>query len=264
MKQPFIKKNRTFTTLRKYAWIYTLLVAFGGLWFPKLGLTVPFVILGLMISSLFNGRYWCGNICAHGSLFDALLLRYSKNKPFPKIVKNPYFMSLLFVFFAFNITRRLTAIQNHWGDSSFWDQLGMIFVGTYLVVTIVGSLLAVFFAPRTWCTFCPMGTIQKIMNFVGQKTGLNKRTNKVLTPEADKCKACGLCSKACPAQLTPHEAFKDGKQFTHPACIKCSTCVYTCPTKILSYDTVQQDDTQEIPAPQIDIGIIEEDERKAS
>ena len=162
MKQPFIKKNRTFTLLRKYAWIYTVLVALGGLWFPKLGLTVPLIILGLTISSLFMGKYWCGNICAHGSLFDAVLLPFSKNKAFPKIMKNRYFISLIFLFFGFNITRRMLMLQDFWGRASFWDQLGMIFVGTYLVVTILGSLLGVFFAPRTWCTFCPMGTIQRL------------------------------------------------------------------------------------------------------
>lgn len=263
MKQPFIKKNRTFTLLRKYAWIYTVLVAFGGLWFPKLGLTVPLIILGLTISSLFMGKYWCGNICAHGSLFDAVLLPFSKNKAFPKIMKNRYFISLVFLFFGFNITRRMLMLQDFWGSASFWDQLGIIFVGTYLVVTILGSLLGVFFAPRTWCTFCPMGTIQRVMHFFGEKTGINHNTNKVVTPEAEKCKACGLCSKACPAQLSPHEAFKNGEQFTHPECIKCSTCVYTCPTKILSYDKVQKETTPSIPIPQIDIGYIPEKERKA-
>ncbi len=263
MKQPFVKKNRTFTTLRKYAWIYTILVAFGGLWFPKLGLTVPLIIIGLTVSSLFMGKYWCGNVCAHGSLFDALLLPYSKNKPFPKITKNPYFPGFIFLFFGFNITRRLLALQEFWGSASFWDQLGMIFVVTYLMVTIAGSLLGIFFAPRTWCTFCPMGTIQRIMHYFGTKTGINKNTNKVLTPEADKCKACGLCSKACPAQLSPHEAFQDGKQFTHPDCIKCSTCVYTCPTKILTYDKVHPDSSGTIPAPKIDIESESNKDKKA-
>ncbi len=253
MKQPFIKKNRTFTLLRRYAWIYTLLVAFGGLWFPRLGLSVPFIILGLTVTSLFMGRYWCGNVCAHGSLFDAVLLPFSKNKAFPKIVKNPYFIGLIFVFFGFNLSRRMLALSELWNSADFWDQLGMIFVGTYLMVTVLGSLLGIFFAPRTWCTFCPMGTIQKAMHFIGEKTGINEKTNKVVTPEADKCKACGLCSKACPAQLSPHETFRDGKQFNHPECIKCSTCVYTCPAKILSYDSLHKDKAPETFPLQIDL-----------
>lgn len=31
----YIKTNRTFTTLRNYGWILTLLIAIGGLWQPK-------------------------------------------------------------------------------------------------------------------------------------------------------------------------------------------------------------------------------------
>ena len=48
-----IKANRTFTVWRKYGWILTFLIAFGGLFEHKLGLLVPFgVMLGLMITSL--------------------------------------------------------------------------------------------------------------------------------------------------------------------------------------------------------------------
>ena len=37
-----IKANRTFTAWRKYGWILTFLIAFGGLFEHKLGLLVPF------------------------------------------------------------------------------------------------------------------------------------------------------------------------------------------------------------------------------
>ena len=68
-----IKANRTFTAWRKYGWILTFLIAFGGLFEHKLGLLVPFgVMLGLMITSLFDGRFWCGNVCPHGSIVFCL------------------------------------------------------------------------------------------------------------------------------------------------------------------------------------------------
>ena len=66
----YIKANRTFSTIRKYAWIFTVLVAIGGLWEPKLGLLVILIMMGLTITAFFTGRYWCGNFCPHGSLFD--------------------------------------------------------------------------------------------------------------------------------------------------------------------------------------------------
>ena len=65
-----IKTARTFTVIRQYAFLFTLTVAIGGLYYPKLGLSVIPVMIGLLLFSFFKGRYWCGNICAHGSLFD--------------------------------------------------------------------------------------------------------------------------------------------------------------------------------------------------
>ena len=51
MENQFIKKNRTFTFVRKYGWLITVLIAIGGLWQPKLGLLVLFIMSGLMITS---------------------------------------------------------------------------------------------------------------------------------------------------------------------------------------------------------------------
>ena len=63
MNNFYIKTNRIFSPIRKYGWIFTLTVAFGGLWLPKLGLLVLPVILALTTLSFFKGRYWCGNFC---------------------------------------------------------------------------------------------------------------------------------------------------------------------------------------------------------
>ena len=59
----YTKTKRAFTPLRKYAWLFTLLVAIGGLWEPRLGLLVIAVMAALTITALFKGRYWCGNVC---------------------------------------------------------------------------------------------------------------------------------------------------------------------------------------------------------
>jgi len=103
-KQPFIKKERAFTALRKYGWIYTLAVAFGG-------------------------------------LFDVLLLPHSRNKAFPRVLTRPITAGAVFVLFGVNMARRLMAAGSLMGTDSFWDQLGMMFVMTYLIVTILGSAI---------------------------------------------------------------------------------------------------------------------------
>lgn len=49
----YIETNRAFTLLRKYSWIFTLTIAIGGLWFPKLGLFVLPIMAGLTITAFF-------------------------------------------------------------------------------------------------------------------------------------------------------------------------------------------------------------------
>lgn len=234
----YIKANRTFSTIRKYAWIFTVLVAIGGLWEPKLGLLVILIMMGLTITAFFTGRYWCGNFCPHGSLFDKVFLPISQNKKIPKFLKSKPMVIGFFIFFMFNFSRKLIKISKLWGTFSFLDKLGLLFVNTYLMVLIVGGLSAIFVNPRTWCQFCPMGSLQKLSYKLGKKLGVTKKSEKKITISSkDKCYACGKCSRVCPLQLTPYLEFSDNNQFDNINCIKCSTCVKNCPANILSLET---------------------------
>lgn len=238
MKKYFIKTNRTFTTIRKYGWLFTLLVAIGGLWEPKLGLLVIGIMAALTISSFFTGRYWCGNFCPHGSLFDRLIMPISLNKKIPKFLKSKPMIIGFFTFFMFNFSRKMIKVFSLWGTYSFIDKLGLLFVNTYLMVLIVGGLLAIFVNPRTWCQFCPMGSLQKLSHKLGTVLGVTKKTEKKITiSNIDKCVSCGKCAKVCPFQLAPYKSFSEKNQFDDVDCIKCSTCVVNCPLKLLSLET---------------------------
>ncbi len=240
-KTPNIKTNRTFTWLRRYAWVFTLTVAFGGLWEPKLGLLVIPVILGLLLVSFFRGRYWCGNICAHGSLFDVVFLPLSRNQTIPAFFRSKVTSLLFLSWFAFSLTRKLLRAFAAFGTMEFLDKVGFVFVTSYLMVTIVGGLLSIFITPRTWCHFCPMGLMQKSSYRLGQLFGVTKRTDKKITiADKDKCLSCGKCARVCPMQLQPYLDFSLGDRFDHPDCIRCNTCVYSCPIQILSLSTEQE------------------------
>ncbi len=236
-KNHYIKTNRIFNPVRKYGWIITVLVAIGGLWEPKLGLVVLLIMGGLIITSFFSGRYWCGNICPHGSLFDKIILPYSANKKIPEFFKSKIFFIPFFLFFMFNFTRKIIMILNSWGTYDILDKIGALFSNTYLVVMIAGGTLAIFVNSRTWCQFCPMGTMQKISLGLGRKLGIAKKTEKKITiSDKSKCISCGKCSKVCPFQLSPYLEFSDKNQFDNINCIKCNTCVENCPLKILSLE----------------------------
>src|SRR5690554_120037 len=106
----YIKTNRTFTTIRKYAWIFTFLVAIGGLWEPRLGVLVVGIMAGLLGTSFFSGRHWCGNFCPHGSLFDNIINPISMNKKIPAFLKSKWFVGAFFLFFTINFSRKLFRI----------------------------------------------------------------------------------------------------------------------------------------------------------
>jgi NAD(P)H-flavin reductase/NAD-dependent dihydropyrimidine dehydrogenase PreA subunit len=231
----YIKTNRTFTAIRRYGWIFTLLVAFGGLWYPKLGLLVIPVIISLTTVAFFKGRYWCGNFCPHGSLFDSLIMPISKNKKIPVFFRSKFFGILFFAWFSFNLIRKLIKVSAIYGTAPFWDKLGFVFVASYLMVTIVGGTASIFFAPRTWCNFCPMGILQKLSYRLGKLLGVNKKTDqKISAARTEMCHTCGKCSRVCPMQLTPYLEFSDKNQFDNENCIRCSTCVVNCPAGILT------------------------------
>ena len=230
-----IKTNRTFTAIRKYGWIFTLTVAFGGLWYPKLGLLVIPVILSLMIMSLFKGRYWCGNFCAHGSLFDFFMMPLSRNVKIPAFFKSKIVGAVFLIWFGFNLVRRIVKVTGLLGTMAFWDQLGFVFVASYLMVTIVGGFLSLLVAPRTWCNVCPMGLMQSISYRLGQWIGVTRKTDqKISIADTDKCHQCAKCARVCPMQLTPYLEFSGKNQFDNDLCIRCSTCVVNCPAAILS------------------------------
>ncbi|WP_375748901.1 4Fe-4S binding protein [Vibrio sp. HN007] len=239
-KNYHIKTNRTFTAFRKYFYIYTFIVAFGGLYFPKLGLSVIVIMLGLILFAFFKGRYWCGNICSHGSLYDAVLMPFSRNGDIPAFFKSKIFIALFFGWFMYNWGGgMLNAFLTYEANTvAFWDQVGFVFAATYLTVTIIGSTTGLFFAPRTWCQFCPMGTMQRASYKLGKATGVTSYTDeKVTIVDPEQCHKCGKCARVCPMQLSPYTEFSSNNQLDASNCIRCSTCIENCPAGLLTLST---------------------------
>lgn len=212
------------------AWIFVPLIAIGGLFIAELGLLVILVMLALMGIGLVNGRYFCGNICPHGSLFDNIISKISFNREIPKFFRNKFlkwgFFILFMSMFVFRFVNALTA-----NEGALTANLGAMFVMQYLIMpTILGVTLAILINPRTWCSFCPMGTMAQVMNKLGD---LLANPSRITINQPDECLDCGACAKACPMQLEPHKNFDQDNEFKDEMCIKCSECVKSCPVDIL-------------------------------
>lgn len=235
MSSQYLKVNRVFSPVKKYAWLFILLVAFGGLWYPKLGLLMIPMMAALAVLGFLKGKYWCGNYCPHGSLLDGIIMRLSSNRKTPALFRSKITISLAFLFFMFMLGRRLIAVFGLWGTASFADKLGYVFVINYLAVTIISVLLGSFVNPRTWCAFCPMGTFQKLAYKAGKITRLNgKYDPKVTMSPEGKCTFCSRCAMVCPMQLAPYKNISEKNQYESGDCIRCNTCVKQCPLGLLS------------------------------
>lgn len=230
----FIKTNRIFSSFKKFSWILVPTIAFGGLYYPKLGLLLIPIMVALLTLGFLKGKYWCGNLCPHGSLFDSLILQISPNRRIGQALKATPIKVIFFIFYMTMFAMRLIKVSSFWGSMVYVDKLGFVFAVNYLVPTTIGIILAIFNNPRAWCSFCPMGTMEQVAYKLGKITGWNKKTDRMVSVAASEmCHKCAKCARVCPMQLQPYQEFTTNNQFENENCIRCGTCVVNCPAGIL-------------------------------
>ena len=135
-------------------WLLPLIII-GGLFNPILGYLVLAMMIFLLILSFFKGRYWCWNLCPRGAFLDIVLSKFSAKRSFPKIFTKQWFRWLVFVLFVSFLVFR---IVNTGGN---FIAIGSVFVVMCLVTTIISIILGIPARHRSWCTICPMGTLQE-------------------------------------------------------------------------------------------------------
>lgn len=205
--------------------LYWILLAYlvTGFFFPVIGLLALVCMIAPVAFAISRGRWWCGNACPRGNMYDRLLAKYSPHRPIPSFVRTFGFrlFMVLFIFTVFGVQMFFA-----WGD---WNAMGRVFWNIIFVTTIVGVTLSFVYAPRTWCSFCPMGTLS---SWVTPRRGnLPEGYRRIFVGE--KCTTrCRLCSAVCPMQLKPYESKDDSDGFLHPDCLKCGQCVAGCPLKV--------------------------------
>lgn len=209
-------------------WWFLPVTIVGGWFYPVLGYAMMVCMIAPVAVSAARGRYWCGWFCPRGSFFDYVMRRFSRNKPAPAWMRSTPFRIGMIVFLMTVMSVQIAAV---WPDP--WA-IGFVFIKLLAITTVVGMVLAVLYKPRTWCGFCPMGTMSSWL-------AAGKRPLQV---EESTCKSCNLCANVCPMTLSPHKPDK-----SHADCIKCEQCVHTCRPKALSFQQHTSDTQDEQAAP---------------
>jgi polyferredoxin len=164
-------------------------------------------------------------------MYDRLLSKYSPHREIPRFVRT-FGFRLFMVFFIFTMFG-IQLSQARWseGGLAMWSDIGRVFWTIIVLTTIVGVTLNFIYAPRTWCSFCPMGTISSWV--APKKAPLPKAFTSIHVSSACQMK-CKQCARVCPMQLTPYDSRGEEVGYLHPDCLKCGKCTLACPTKIMT------------------------------
>lgn len=118
-------------------------------------------------------------------------------------------------------------IKENWGNPA---GIGMVFYRIIVITTLIGVVLSLFYSNRTWCHFCPMGSIAAFISYF--------RKNKKVLEVSNTCVKCKKCEKRCPMGIIPYD-YK-GNTLSHPDCIQCARCIIACPKKSIGYDKIEK------------------------
>ena len=173
----------------EYLWIWSIIyfaLGFFNILFAWLGM-IDF-LLPIVIAVFGKNKWFCNHLCGRGQLFALLggRLKLSRNKPTPHWMYSKWFRYGFLLFFmtmfgsmivqtwmvASGASDLREAIKLLWtirvpwgwtytaGTASPWvAQFAFGFYGLMLTSAIIGLVVMMLYKPRSWCTFCPMGTM---------------------------------------------------------------------------------------------------------
>lgn len=196
-------------------------------------------LIGLAIFTVLFGRFFCGFVCAFGSLGDLVywlsglfqkkILKKRKQYFLPKKAVH-ILQKLKYINLAFIILMTAAGKMGLLKGTSPWDvfsrltalklpeqgyQIGILF----LILILIGMAVQ----SRFFCQFlCPLGAFFAILPILPFAQ---------LHRDPENClKGCSACQTVCPADIKPEvDAFRSGE------CIACEKCTGICPKSNLSY-----------------------------
>lgn len=88
------------------------------------------------------------------------------------------------------------------------------------------------FSGRVWCRFaCPLAALMHIYHRFGRFA---------ILADKSKCISCNVCTTVCHQGIDVMSFANKGKPMIDPQCVRCSACVQSCPTGVLSFGQVDK------------------------
>ncbi len=172
-----------------YLWIFSciyIVLGFFNILFAWLGLIC--FITPLAIALIQGNKTYCNKYCGRGQLFSLLGGRYglSRKKNMPRWMISPWFRYGFLLFFLLmfglmiwntylvfagteSLKQAVTLLWTfkvpwHWAyhGTLFSPGIAQFAFGFYSIMltsTLLGLVTMVLYKPRSWCVYCPMGTM---------------------------------------------------------------------------------------------------------
>jgi len=201
-----------------------------------------FVIIPLIIWRWGKGAY-CGWICSCGGLAEAMgdTLRH-------KMPHGPWFnrlnmvgqvlLAVAFVLFGIRVlgwiypeswmnTSFALLLDGKRADGMTVNPLSWKWTVDVVIGGVLGVGLYVKYSGRVWCRFaCPLAAL---MNIYARFSRFRILADK------KKCISCNVCTSVCHQGIDVMNFANKGLPMADPQCVRCSACVWSCPTGVLSF-----------------------------
>lgn len=201
-------------------------------WFP---FVQTFGILFLLVWKFGKGAY-CGWVCSCGGMAETLGDEYRTKSPHGPKAKSLENIGQFVLAFAFIATALYFAKTHlHFGNALVADTLWGVYKFSIDVffAGVLGLGVYFFMGGRIWCRYgCPLAALMHIY------TRFSKY--RILS-EKKKCISCNICTKVCHMGIDVMGFSSKGIPMNDAECVRCSTCVHSCPTQVLSFGEVKSD-----------------------
>jgi len=190
-----------------YLWIASAIYLTLGLFnilFAWLGLIC--FILPVIMSITGHDKIYCNRYCGRGQLLELLggRLGLSRKRDSPRFLRKPWFRYGFLTFFLimFGLMIYSTykvfagadlkkAVTLLWAFKLPWQwvytdmvrpwiaQFAFGFYSLMLTSTVLGLITMIILKPRTWCVYCPMGTMTQGICQLKNRDEINRHSEKV-------------------------------------------------------------------------------------
>ena len=175
-----------------YLWIFSatyLILGFFNILFAWLGMLC--FMLPLLIAIFGGDKMYCNLFCGRGQLFSLLgkKLKLSANRKPPVFLHKKWFRYSFLAFFmvmfgqmiwvTYLVGSGARPLSQHvkllWSIKLPWQwayhggvlpwvaQFSFGFYSVMLTSTVLGIITMALFRPRSWCVYCPMGTMTQLI-----------------------------------------------------------------------------------------------------